>query len=191
MKRLKKTARGFTLVELLVVIAIVAILAAVVVLIINPVELTKRGRDSSRLTDLANLQQGINIALQDQTGATGASEAILCKGITLTALAPTCSGKSNDSGANTRKTDGTGWVKVDLSAQKTVSVPTLPVDPLNDASFYYHYVSDGKGWEINANLESVQQLPKEADTADGGDCGTRYEVGSKLNLVAAGDCPAT
>ena len=46
--------KGFTLVELLVVIAIVAILAAVVVLIINPLELTRRGRDAARLTDLSN-----------------------------------------------------------------------------------------------------------------------------------------
>ncbi|MBU0999767.1 prepilin-type N-terminal cleavage/methylation domain-containing protein, partial [Patescibacteria group bacterium] len=73
----KKAAsrKGFTLVELLVVIAIIAILAAVVVLIINPLELTRRGRDAARLTDLSNLQQAINVAVQE---ATGSAATILC-----------------------------------------------------------------------------------------------------------------
>lgn len=179
---MKKTARvyaericgsGFTLVELLVVIAIVAILAAVVVLIINPLELTRRGRDAARLTDLANIQQAINVAVQE---ATGSSAAILCKDVT----AP-CTANSNDAGANVRKSDGSGWVKVDLSAQKSVSVPTLPADSLNDATYRYTYYSDGNGWEINAALESDQQKGKM--TTDGGDCDTKYEVGSKLTLL--------
>ena len=46
--RMKK---GFTLVELLIVIGIVAILATIVVLVINPVELLKESRDSRRLSD--------------------------------------------------------------------------------------------------------------------------------------------
>ncbi|MDP3758194.1 MAG: prepilin-type N-terminal cleavage/methylation domain-containing protein, partial [Candidatus Daviesbacteria bacterium] len=118
---MKKAAHGFTLVELLVVIAIIAILAAVVVLIINPLEITRRGRDAARLSDLANLQGAINVAVQE---ATSSSAAILCAGTTVP-----CSGLSN---TGTRVSDGTGWVKVNLSIQNSVSVPTLPIDPTNN-----------------------------------------------------------
>lgn len=170
---MRKSARGFTLVELLVVIAIIAILAAVVVLIINPLELTRRGRDAARLTDLANLQQAINVAAQE---ATGSASNILCA-----ATAAPCTDTSNSTSANVRKSDGTGWVKVDLSSQKSVSVPTLPVDPINDSVDRYTYYSDGNAWEINAVLESDQQRSKMA--SDGGNNDNAYEVGSNLTLL--------
>ena len=177
MKKSAQVHKGFTLVELLVVIAIIAILAAVVVLIINPLELTRRGRDAARLSDLANLQQAINVAVQE---ATGSAATILCEG----GGAP-CNGSSN---VGTRASDGTGWVKVNMSTQKSVSVPTLPVDQLNTTVNHYTYCSDGDGWEINTVLESEQQKGKMAN--DGGDENAtdttgRYEVGSNLKLISA------
>lgn len=177
---MKKTVhKGFTLVELLVVIAIIAILAAVVVLIINPLELTRRGRDAARLTDLANLQQAINVAVQE---ATASAQTILCSsGWDGTK----CSGQSN---VGSRVSNGTGWVKVDMSAQQSVSVPTLPVDPTNSITYHYTYCSNGSAWEINTVLESAQQMGKMA--TDGGDENAldttgRYEVGSNLTLIRA------
>lgn len=185
---LRKTARGFTLVELLVVIAIIAVLAAVVVLIINPLELTRRSRDAARLSDLSNLQQAINVGVQESTSS--GSAAILCFNIS----AP-CTESTYPLGASARKSDGTGWVKVNLSTQKSVSVPTLPVDPLNDNDYHYTYKSDGNAWEIDTRLESDQQKAKMDN--DGGDCDSsndtgapsgvnkgRYEVGSNLTLIA-------
>lgn len=168
--------------ELLVVIAIIAILAAVVVLIINPLELMRRSRDAARMTDVANLQQAINVAAQESTGS---GSDILCKNMT-----PPCSDVSNSGGANVRNSNGSGWVKVDLSSAKSVSVPTLPVDPVNDANYFYTYRSNGSAWEIAARLESVQLRPKQ--TTDGGMCDTAYEVGSLLTLIYAttADCPA-
>ncbi|MBI2599679.1 prepilin-type N-terminal cleavage/methylation domain-containing protein [Candidatus Daviesbacteria bacterium] len=177
---MKKSAQvqrsGFTLVELLVVIAIIAILAAVVVLIINPLELTRRGRDAARLADLANLQNAINVAVQEATGS--GTSAILCAG-GFNNSASSCKGSSN---AGTRASDGTGWVGVNLGAQKSVSVPTLPADPTNDTTSHYTYCSDGDSWEINATLESVQQSGK--TKTDGGDDDNLYEVGSNLKLVS-------
>ncbi len=170
---IKKTARGFTLVELLVVIAIIAILAAVVVLIINPLELTRRSRDAARLTDMANLQQAINVAAQESTQS---GTNVFCVGGT----AP-CTESTSPIGTNTRKSDGTGWVKANLGAQKSVSVPTLPVDPLNSGAYNYTYYSDGNAWEMNAALESEQQRDKMAN--DGGDNDSKYEVGSNLTLM--------
>lgn len=180
-KTAQKRHSGFTLVELLVVIAIVAILAAVVVLIINPLELTRRGRDAARLSDLSNMQNAINVAVQE---ATNSGAAILCNGATYP-----CTGKTT---TGTRLPDGTGWVQVNLGGQKSVSVPTLPVDPINDTTYHYTYCADNDAWEINAVLESDQQKPKMA--ADGGDQNAvdtsgRYEVGSNLTLINAAATP--
>lgn len=176
--------QGFTLVELLVVIAIVAILAAVVVLIINPLELTRRGRDAARLTDLSNLQGAINVAVQE---ATDSGAAILCNGATYP-----CTAASYPVGGATRTSDGTGWVKVDLGGNQSVSVPTLPVDPTNSTTYHYTYCADNDAWEIDSVLESDQQKPKMA--ADGGDQNAtdttgRYEVGSNLTLINAAGTP--
>lgn len=176
-KGLASLRSGFTLVELLVVIAIIAILAAVVVLIINPLELTRRGRDAARLTDLANLQQAINVAVQESTES---AQEILCKGVGTA----TCAEKTSPLGGTTRASNGTGWVKVDLSTQKAVSVPTLPVDPSNGATYHYVYCADTTGgsakWEIDATLESDQQKGKMG--TDGGNDTARYEIGSDLTL---------
>ncbi len=172
---LTKTTQGFTLVELLVVIAIIAILAAVVVLIINPLELTRRGRDSTRVSDLANLQNAINVAVQE---ATNSGSAVLCS---VSGSYP-CNGNSV---SDARVVNGSGWVKVNLAASaQSVSVPTLPVDPVNSTGttgFHYVYCANADTWEIDAKLESQQQASKM--TSDGGDNNALYEVGSALGLV--------
>jgi len=168
--------KGFTLVELLVVIAIIAILAAVVVLVINPLELTRRGRDAARLADLANLQSAITVAVQE---ASGSAAAVLCHN-------SVCTGKSTDA-VNPRESDGTGWVKVDLSASKSVSIPTLPSDPTNTTEKHYTYCSDGTSWEIDAVLESTQQAGKPG--GDGGDDTALYEVGTNLKLMSPTGTP--
>jgi prepilin-type N-terminal cleavage/methylation domain-containing protein len=57
--------KGFTLVELLVVIAVLGVLAAGVLVAINPVEQLSRGRDSAKKTAIAELGRGL---LAYQTG---------------------------------------------------------------------------------------------------------------------------
>ena len=181
---MKTAQKGFTLVELLVVIAIIAILAAVVVLIVNPAEILKEGRDATRLSDLANLQQAINVASQT-TGFT------YCNAGVTPADPDPCVFNSGTSG---QTADGTGWVRANLAAQTTVRVSALPEDPSNTGAFVYTYCGDdtsgASGWELNANLESTKYQPKMDN--DGGDLSStgtppvytdaRYEVGSTLTL---------
>jgi len=57
--KLKDTNAGFTLIELLVVIAIIGVLAAVVLLAINPAKLLKQSRDSRRKAEVKQMVQGI------------------------------------------------------------------------------------------------------------------------------------
>jgi type IV pilus assembly protein PilA len=175
---------GFTLVELLVVIAIIAVLAAIVMLVLQPGEINKKNRDAARLTDLNNLQQAINIAVQEGSGAN-----LLCNG-----GAYPCHGTSvTDGQAN----NGTGWVKVNVSGQKTITLPTLPKDPVNTAGvagtgFHYFYCADNsggqEGYEIDTGLESSNYASKAAN--DGGTDANLYEVGTNLNLIGGGT-PAT
>ncbi len=141
--------KGFTLVELLVVIAIIAILAAVVVLIINPLELIHRSRDATRMKDLDNLQQAINVTLQDGSMSSGSLVSILCKE----------SGEypcASSSHIELRLTDGSGWVKANLASQNSVTVSTLPIDPLNNADYHYTYCANDGKYELDAALESQQ-----------------------------------
>lgn len=176
MRKNTQKTNGFTLVELLVVIAIIAVLAAVVVLIINPLELTRQSRDTARLSDLTSLNNALNVAVQE---ASNSGAQVLCVGTT----AP-CSGTSNTlPQTTTRRSDGTGWVKVNLGAQQSVSVPTLPADPVNDATYRYTYTTNAAGdkWEINAVLESQKFQTKMAN--DGGNNDNVYEVGSDYSIL--------
>lgn len=56
---MKNLSRGFTLIELLIVIAVLGILAAVVLVAIDPIEQLARGRDSGRKTSVGQLGRAI------------------------------------------------------------------------------------------------------------------------------------
>ncbi len=168
-----RDSRGFTLIELLVVIAIVAVIAAVVILMINPLEILKKTRDSTRLADLKGLMNSIEVGMQDAAGNPGA---YLCHS---PATAP-CSGASNALG-NMRINNGTGWVKINFSGISNVTVVTLPIDPTNDSTHFYTYSSDGSKYELNTVLEGQQNQSLMQN--DGGDNPNVYEVGSSLTLI--------
>ena len=52
-------SRGFTLIELLIVIAVIGVLAAVILVAIDPVEQLKRGRDAGRKSSVAQLGRAL------------------------------------------------------------------------------------------------------------------------------------
>lgn len=170
---------GFTLIELLVVIAIIAILAVVGYLMLNPIELQKQARDGNRLTDLATLTNAINVSV---TQATGSTQYQLCGGVQANCGQTYTTANAT---AATRKPDGTGWVKVDVSSSTTnaASLPILPVDPINVAPLIYTYSTNAAGtsYEIDAQMESQKQAntPKN----DGGNNDSYYEVGSDLTVL--------
>jgi hypothetical protein len=150
------------------IIPIIAIIAAVTVIIINPLELTRQSRDMYRLNNGAILAKAINEEyVMNQTG--------LCS-----ETAP-CVGMSNQ---DSTALDGTGWVKMVLPASAIPDPmqkgPMLPKDPVNDATYFYTYCSDGTNWEINFKLESDKYQEKLLQ--DEGDSDQYYEVGSDKTL---------
>ena len=116
--------QSFTLIELLIVVGIVAILAVLVVLTLNPAELLKQARDSTRLSDMATINQALNIFNTDQGGSLGTASTTY---VSIADTTSTCanlglptlpSGYSYHCVATStlRNVNGTGWIPVNFSS---------------------------------------------------------------------------
>ena len=177
--------RGFTLIELLIVIGILGILAAAVVIVLNPGELLAQARDSQRISDMDSARSAVSLYLSDVTSPS------LTAGPFSTASS-TCGFGTCTVPASPYVIDGTGWVGVNLSQISGGSpLPSLPRDPTNNSNYQYAYKGDNtnKTFELNARLESQKHRAKM--TTDGGDdstCSTwiedscYYEAGSDPGL---------
>src|ERR1039458_5760404 len=199
--------RGFTLIELLVVIAIIAILAVVVVLTLNPGQLILQARDSTRVSDLASLQDAIGLYITDAavngTVSLGSVNTVYvsipdptatttlgdqCQGLGLLSLP---SGYAYHCAASStfRMNDSTGWIPINFKGiSMGGSLGQLPQDPVNTSSsrLYYTYETDGNGgYEVTSAMESAKYgLGGSSDVIgpDGGTLASVYEKGSKLGL---------
>jgi hypothetical protein len=123
----------------LIVIGIIGILAIVVVLVISPIEILKRSRDSSRLSDMDTMRKVLSLYQEDVTnGSLGTPNTLYlslidptatssagtnCSGFT---LAPPPAGWSFHCAAasTARHVDGTGWLPVDLT-KMSIKSPRL------------------------------------------------------------------
>lgn len=190
---------GFTLIELLVVVAILAVLAVVVVTTLNPTGLLQQSRDSNRLQDMATLNSALGYSLADVPseflGSASTTYVSIPDPVATSSLGDQCQGlglPALPSGWNYqcaasstyRKTDGTGWIPVNL-AQNTFGspLPNLSIDPINQTStgFFYTYTTNGSQYKITSFSESQKYAKIMA--ADGGTDPSLYEAGSNLGLL--------
>jgi len=198
-----KRRNAFTLIELLVVIAIIAILSVVVVLTLNPAELLRQSRDSGRISDLSTLRTATSLYLADVTSPNLASSSFgyaACYLSSLTGVGTTTTkcgtfqSASYTTDASTtnllyRKIDGTGWIPVNFSSISEGSpFGSLPVDPSNNASYYYAYAATSSGgyyFKLTALMESKKYNASGTNdvvSTDGGQSNTAYEIGNNLAL---------
>ena len=155
--------KGFTIIELTLAMFIIVLLFAGTVLVIRPVEQLKRGRDNKRISDLSLLDRAISEYHVDYGDYPDAADTLR----TSTVL-PT--------GNTSLASPTSGWIKQNLSAYTT----KLPIDPLNDATYYYKYYQNDATYEINAKLEFYMDKA----STDGGSDATVYELGNNLTLIA-------
>lgn len=176
--------KGFTLIELLIVIAVLAVLSTGVVLVLNPAEILKQSRDSTRLSDLTSINRAIALFLTDVSTSTWINTDFCTSGTTLP-----------DAGACTLNAStavtGVGWIPINFGAISVGSpLPRLPLDPANGGTacagavpgcFYVYEASSTFGvYKLLTNLESQKYAVKES--ADGGNVSDWYEVGRNLSL---------
>lgn len=176
--------RGFTLVELLVVIAILSVLATAVIVVLNPAELIKQARDSTRISDLAALNSAIALYLAD-ISSPGWSSVFRCTAsISTYPLSSSCTTVSTSTVVT-----GSGWIPVtftDISNGSPLSV--LPLDPVNSTTYAYAYSHTASStYELDANMESTKysaggNSDVESNDKDGGNNSGWYEIGNDPGL---------
>jgi prepilin-type N-terminal cleavage/methylation domain-containing protein len=187
-----KESKGFTLMELLIVIGVLAILTTAATLVLNPTELLKQARDSTRISDLSTLNEALslyitNVSSPDLDGGTS-SCSTLCYTAT-TGVADYCGGRHGTKTTTidaTREIDASGWVPVDFADIPGGSpLSVIPIDPSNTSTYFYSYACDNtnKTYELDAVFESTKYLTTEDyDAEDGGDSATTYELGTDPSL---------
>lgn len=166
-----KDQKGFTLVELLVVIAIIGVLAGAVLLVLNPAQILRNGRNAKRLEEVDAVNKAVALALANND-------------ITITTA------QTGNSGADTLVVTGGGWVKFD-SGTLAGYLSTLPLDPSPGDPYYYGTDTSGN-YEINAILEtdgSGTDDPSLRMQNDGGDEADVYEVGTALTILSTTTAP--
>ena len=138
--------RGFTLMELLIVIGIIAVLAAIVIIAINPARQLAQSRNSQRWSNVNALLNAIHQQSLENSGNINAAITTACPAV-----------QAIDTGAG-----GTG---VDLSALAPNYLAALPSDPSTAAGVNTGYTvcRDGNrvtvaapGQELGATITATR-----------------------------------
>ncbi|MCX6702520.1 MAG: LamG domain-containing protein, partial [Candidatus Wolfebacteria bacterium] len=164
---------------------------------LNPLELVRQARDSTRMADLNTLNKALSIYQSSGQTNLGVANTVYvsipknvaadCSDLGLPAL-PSGWTYACVASSTLQKIDGTGWIPLTFSAVSYgTPLEKLPVDPINSTSTrnYYTYVMGGS-WQLAASFESVKyKMGGSADktSKDGGSYPGLYEEGTNLTLL--------
>jgi prepilin-type N-terminal cleavage/methylation domain-containing protein len=202
--------KGFTLIELLIVIGILAILATAAILVLNPARLFQEARDSQRISDLTAIKNAVELYLATAAtpslgGATCGADWWATRSAVVAGSQPFATPAITEASAtwavlsDSLKTNGTGWVRVNLDSLSDGSpLAALPRDPRNSdgaaltstGMFYAYQCTPDTGanalkYELNARMESVRYAnggDDDVESRDGGNNNDIYEVGNDPGL---------
>jgi general secretion pathway protein G len=156
-----RNIRGFTLIELLVVLGILGILAAALLVTINPVAQLQKGNDARRKSDLESTQRALELYYQDNGSYPPSSSSY-----TIT-----------NSGISVNW--GSSWQPY---------IATLPKDPSSTDAYVYYSPpsSNGQSYYLYASLQRGANDP---DVCNGGSACKSIQAGG--GFPAATACGAT
>ena len=156
-------SKGFTLVELYIVMVIIVVLFLASYVVLNPITLKQKTRDDRRLNDISTLDRAINEYFVDTASYPDIANTLR---------------KSNTIPAGSTgpvENSTTGWINQDLSSY----MAKLPIDPVNDSTYYYSYKKSSKGYEIDVRLEYYSTY----SSNDGGNDSSLYEIGTDVSIM--------
>jgi prepilin-type N-terminal cleavage/methylation domain-containing protein len=123
--------KGFTLIEILIVVAIIAILASIVLVGLGPTQ--QAGRDARRLSDLSEVQNGLELFYQK----CGFYPGMVTGG--------TCASGS----------PGATWAVLATDLQGAgIGIGTIPSDPSTNRTYAYGYDTGNTTYILAAALEN-------------------------------------
>ncbi|GIW67338.1 MAG: hypothetical protein KatS3mg096_206 [Candidatus Parcubacteria bacterium] len=184
---LTENKKGMTMVEMLVVIIIISILFASFFYIWNTMDIFRKSRDSKRINDLQIIDTALKTILTTEKNINLGQENVIytslpdssstCGSYNLIPVYAPYSYRCQTSD-NYLKIDGNGWLPVNFTLGKILTISVLPIDPLNNKDYFYAYQVRGGRYKLSARFESKANINKMAN--DGGFELTLYEVGSDL-----------
>jgi prepilin-type N-terminal cleavage/methylation domain-containing protein len=179
--------KGMTFVEILVVMGIISILFASFFYIWNTMDIFRKSRDSKRINDLQLLDTALKTLLSTERNINLGEENVIytslpdssstCGSYDLLPLFSPYSYRCQTS-QNYLKVDGNGWLPINFTLGKILTISVLPIDPLNNKDYFYAYQVRYGRYKLTARFENKTNISKMAN--DGGFEPTLYEVGSDL-----------